>query len=217
MPPSEITATSVVPPPMSIIIDPTGSSMGKPAPMAAAIGSSTTYASRALALSAASRAARISTCVTPDGTPMTTRGRGEIMPNALSWAFSMKCLIIFSTTSKSAITPSLSGRTAMMLAGVRPTIAFASEPTAMTSLVLLSMATTEGSLMTIPRPRTCTRVFAVPRSMPRSRPNAPNIAFSGLEIRTTHSLIAQPERTHTTNTQCCHYTRAGRGIALANG
>src|ERR1700732_5120335 len=40
MPPSEITATSEVPPPMSTIIDPVGSPTGKPAPIAAAIGSS---------------------------------------------------------------------------------------------------------------------------------------------------------------------------------
>ena len=40
MPPSEITATSDVPPPMSTIIEPTGSSTGSPAPMAAANGSS---------------------------------------------------------------------------------------------------------------------------------------------------------------------------------
>ena len=36
----EMTATSDVPPPMSTIIEPTGSDTGKPAPMAAAIGSS---------------------------------------------------------------------------------------------------------------------------------------------------------------------------------
>ena len=40
MPESEITATSVVPPPMSTIMLPPGSWMGSPAPMAAAIGSS---------------------------------------------------------------------------------------------------------------------------------------------------------------------------------
>ncbi len=40
MPPSAITATSVVPPPMSTIMQPDGSVMGKPAPIAAAIGSS---------------------------------------------------------------------------------------------------------------------------------------------------------------------------------
>ena len=40
MPPSEITATSVVPPPMSTTMLPVGSCTGSPAPIAAAIGSS---------------------------------------------------------------------------------------------------------------------------------------------------------------------------------
>jgi hypothetical protein len=40
MPASEMTATSVVPPPMSTIMLPLGSVMGRPAPMAAAMGSS---------------------------------------------------------------------------------------------------------------------------------------------------------------------------------
>src|SRR3989344_2210178 len=39
MPPKEITAILVVPPPMSIIMEPTASLMGKRMPMAAAIGS----------------------------------------------------------------------------------------------------------------------------------------------------------------------------------
>src|SRR4051795_4938669 len=47
MPPSEITATSVVPPPMSTIIEPVGSATGRPAPTAAAIGSPITKASAA--------------------------------------------------------------------------------------------------------------------------------------------------------------------------
>ena len=40
IPPSEITATSVVPPPMSTTILPVASFTGSPAPIAAAIGSS---------------------------------------------------------------------------------------------------------------------------------------------------------------------------------
>ena len=40
MPDSEMTATSVVPPPMSTIMLPPGSVIGIPAPIAAAIGSS---------------------------------------------------------------------------------------------------------------------------------------------------------------------------------
>jgi hypothetical protein len=40
MPPSEITPTSVVPPPMSTTIEPVASEIGRSAPIAAAIGSS---------------------------------------------------------------------------------------------------------------------------------------------------------------------------------
>ena len=47
MPPSEMTATSVVPPPMSTTMLPVGSWIGSPAPIAAAIGSSMMYARRA--------------------------------------------------------------------------------------------------------------------------------------------------------------------------
>ena len=57
-------------------------------------------------------------------------------------------------TSKSAITPSLSGRIALIVPGVRPIIRFASSPTACTSPVDWSIATTDGSLSTMPRPRT---------------------------------------------------------------
>src|ERR687890_160658 len=46
MPPSEITATSLVPPPMSTTIEPVGSPTGSPAPIAAAMGSSMRYAGR---------------------------------------------------------------------------------------------------------------------------------------------------------------------------
>ena len=74
MPPSEITATSLVPPPMSTTIEPVGSPTGRPAPIAAAIGSSMRYAWRAPADRQASSTARFSTPVTPDGTQTTTRG-----------------------------------------------------------------------------------------------------------------------------------------------
>ena len=53
MPPSDNTATSVVPPPMSTTREPVGSVTGRPAPMAAAIGSSISQTRRAPALSAA--------------------------------------------------------------------------------------------------------------------------------------------------------------------
>ena len=98
--------------------------------MAAAMGSSMSRAQRAPALSAASRTARFSTSVTPEGMPSSIRGRG--MSPTRSWTRCTKYLIICSVTSKSLMTPSRSGRTAMMLAGVRPTMRLASAPTSST-------------------------------------------------------------------------------------
>ena len=173
MPPSEITAISVVPPPISTTMLPVASSTGSPAPIAAAMGSSIRYASRAPACCAASMTARFSTSVTPDGTPTTTRGRTNDFERI---ALRMKYLSIACVTSKSAITPSFIGRIATILPGVRPIICLASSPTASTSPESFLIATTEGSRRTIPRPFTCTSVFAVPRSIPIScPPKRPNI------------------------------------------
>src|SRR5438105_7678609 len=73
------------------------------------------------------------------------------------------------------MTPSRIGRMAVMLPGVRPSIIRASSPTATIRgrLPLLSWAsaTTDGSVRTIPFPRTYTITFAVPRSMPIWRAN----------------------------------------------
>ena len=126
MPPRLMTATSVVPPPMSTMRLPLGSLMGRPAPMAAAMGSSMRRAQRAPALRAASRTARRSTSVTPDGMPSSMRGRGTSPTRSCTrWT---KYLIICSVTSKSLMTPSRSGRIGVMLAGVRPTMRLASAP-----------------------------------------------------------------------------------------
>ena len=59
----------------------------------------------------------------------------------------------------------------MMLPGVLPTIRLASSPTAKTSLLSASIATTDGSCTTTPRPFTKTSVLAVPKSIPMSREN----------------------------------------------
>ena len=96
-------------------------------------------------------------------------------------------------TLKSAITPSFMGRMATMFPGVRPTISLASLPTASTSPVVLLMATIEGSLTTIPLPRTETSVLAVPRSMARSRREN---AEEGTKIH--WSLPVFPASRHTT-------------------
>ena len=55
-----------------------------------------------------------------------------------------------------------------MLPGVRPSISLASLPTASMREVMRLMATIDGSLVTMPRPRAKTQVLAVPRSMARS-------------------------------------------------
>src|SRR6266540_792550 len=164
--PSEITATSLVPPPTSTTMLPLGPPISSPPPIAAAIGSSIRVTSRAPAERHASSRARVSTSVIPEGAHITTRGCAKRCPSTL-W---MKWRSICSVTSKSAITPCRSGRLAEIVAGVRPIIRFASSPTAYTLPLLESVATTEGSESTIPRPRTYTSVFAVPRSIARSRP-----------------------------------------------
>ena len=110
MPPSEITPTSLVPPPMSSTIEPVGSMMGRSAPIAAAIGSSIRNTSRAPVLIAASRIARRSTCVEPQGTQITMRGLG--WNRRFSCTLRMKYLSISPVTVKSAITPSFIGRIA---------------------------------------------------------------------------------------------------------
>ena len=74
MPPSEMMAISVVPPPMSTIMLAAGSSTGRPTPMAAAMGSGRVKTLRAPARSALSITARFSTAVMPDGMAMTTTG-----------------------------------------------------------------------------------------------------------------------------------------------
>ena len=91
---NEITATSDVPPPMSRTMEPRASPTGMPAPIAAAIGSSTRNTSRAPALSADSLIARRSTWVDPAGTHTSTRGLGR--RKRLLCTLRMKCLSISS-------------------------------------------------------------------------------------------------------------------------
>ncbi len=139
---------------MSTTIDPIGSVTGMSAPIAAAIGSSISQTCEAPALDAASRIARRSTEVEPEGTQITISGqRGK---RRLPCTFWMKCLIICSATSMSAMTPSRRGRIASIWSGVLPIIILASSPTALTRLtpLIVSIATTDGSLRTMPRPRT---------------------------------------------------------------
>ena len=147
-PPSEITAVSVVPPPTSTTMLPTGSWMSSPAPMAAAMGCSIRWAAEAPARRAASFTARRSTEVMADGTQISTRGRLSLVTPARR----RRSRIIRSVMSKSVMAPSRRGRTATMYPGVRPIICHASLPTARTSWVRVLRAMTVGWLRTIPRP-----------------------------------------------------------------
>src|SRR5262252_10823596 len=79
------------------------------------------------------------------------------------------------------MTPSLSGRTATIFPGVLPIMRLASTPTATIWPLFVLRATTDGSLSTIPRPRTYTRVFAVPRSTAMSRPRNASALLIGNE------------------------------------
>ena len=109
-PPSEITAISAVPPPTSTTMFPTGSWMGRPAPMAAAIGCSMRKEADAPARRAASLTARRSTAVMAEGTQMRTLGRfSRPTPTRRSSTDSMR-----SVTSKSVMAPPRSGRSATM-------------------------------------------------------------------------------------------------------
>ena len=68
----------------------------------------------------------------------------------------MKYFSIAAVISKSAMTPSFMGRMATMLPGVRPSISFASLPTASTRRpprASCCTATTLGSFDTMPMPR----------------------------------------------------------------
>jgi hypothetical protein len=157
MPPSEITPTSVVPPPMSTTIEPEASltPAGRrrwPRPSVPRSG----RPREAPAPRADSRMARRSTWVEPQGTQMMMRGLGA---QQRGWTILMNCLSICSVTVKSAITPSFIGRMASMLPGTLPSMALASLPTAWMVFLPFGppswrMATTEGSSSTMPLPRT---------------------------------------------------------------
>src|SRR5882724_8899114 len=109
------------------------------------------------------------------------------------------------------MTPSFIGRMAMMLAGVRPSISFASLPTASTRPVLWLTAMIDGSHSTMPLPLAYTSVVAVPRSIARSFENrlstdlglqaivAPTCAsFSSVPVK-DRGFVQDSARQHLTN------------------
>ena len=163
IPPKEITAISVLPPPISTIILPSGASTSIPIPIAAAMGSKIKYTSRPLACSALSRTARNSTSVEPDGTPITIRNEGDHKRRP-ECTILMSPRIICSHAVKSAMTPFRKGLMVRMLSWVFSYIILAWDPTAIILSVRRSRATTDGSSTTI-LSSLVMMVLAVPRSI----------------------------------------------------
>ena len=134
---------------MSTTMLPTGSLIGRFAPIAAAIGCSMSCTSAAPDLRADSLTARRSTAVIADGTQMSTLGR----LNRLTPTRCIKRRTMRWVTSKSVMAPLCNGRLATTCVGVRPIICQASSPSARTSPERSLMAITDGSASTTPSPR----------------------------------------------------------------
>ena len=129
-PPIETTAISARPPPMSAIRCPIGSWIGRPAPIAAASGSSTRVTPLPPANPTASSIARFSTSELSDGMQMQDpRPLEPRDPPALRITASRNRWV----TSKSVIVPSRSGRIPMTLPESAPMRRNASSPIATTS------------------------------------------------------------------------------------
>src|SRR3974390_2319729 len=127
----------------------------------------------------------------------------------------MKYVSIFSVTLKSAITPSFIGLIAPTLPGVRPSMSFASRPTATTSPLILLIATMEGSFTTIPLPCENTNVFAVPKSIARSDENKlntdlrlyPFLFITASPLRRGSCAVGSPRSPTTSSTYHCRWIR----------
>ena len=118
IPPSDKTAISTVPAPMSTIITPWGDMISLPLPNAAALAASISRTRLTPKLEIAPTIARFSTSVISPGIHATTRG----MTTRLVQTSAMKMLTSSSTSPDSAITPPSSGNTTLILAEVLPSI-----------------------------------------------------------------------------------------------
>ena len=160
--PRLITAISVVPPPISTIMEPRGWVTRSPAPIAETREDSISATLLAPASKMTSSTARRSTSLMEYGTQTMTRGR----PESDVPAFCRKTSTIATAASNCAITPERIGRRTVTSSGVFPAILDASRPTASTSSVASDTATADGSRRITPLPFTNILEFAVPRSMP---------------------------------------------------
>ena len=106
------------------------------------------------------------------GTQMRMRGRRKPSMVLARW---MNWRSISSVAMKSAMTPSRMGRTSSTGSGARPMHGLGLEADGQhfaRCRRASCTATTDGSSMMMPRPTTCTSVFAVPRSIAMSSENA---------------------------------------------
>jgi hypothetical protein len=164
MPPSEMTPTSVVPPPMSTTMEPDASDTGRPAPMAAAMGSSIRYTSEAPAPKADSRMARRSTWVEPQGTQMMMRGLGLNVLRVHHADELLEHLLGHGEVGDHAV---LHGADGLDVAGHLAQHGLGFVADGLDGFLALGppswrMATTEGSSSTMPLSATKIRVLAVP-------------------------------------------------------
>ena len=180
-PPREITAISVVPPPMSTTMLPWGASMSRPIPRAAAMGSKIRYTSRPPACSVESRTALISTSVEPEGMPTTTLRLGVNRLRLRLLACLMNPRIIISAALKSAMTPSRRGLTVFSPGFTFSCISLACWPSAMHFPLLLLIAMMLGSSSTISSFWYMT-VLAVPRSIASSWFKNENAIFQLMKV-----------------------------------
>ena len=154
---------------MSTIRCPIGSWIGSPAPIAAASASSTRVTCFPPLEVTASSTARFSTSELSEGMQIRTRGLGK-RPGATRRSTEPRYRRVI---SNSVTVPSRNGRTATTLPESPPIRSQAASPIATTEPVDAWSATTVGSSKTIPSPSRYTIVFAVPRSIARSRPIRP--------------------------------------------
>src|SRR6266851_783606 len=172
MPPSDSTATSVVPPPTSTTIEPVGSVTGRPAPIAAAIGSSIRKTRLAPALSADSWIARRSTAVEPEGTQTMICGVAKLR-RLCALRIMLDHFLGYLEIGDNAVAQR-PDRLNVARGAADHQFRLLSDGEDLSLALTLAIATTDGSFRTIPRPFTWTAVFAGPRAIAMSADREPD-------------------------------------------
>ena len=154
------TARSVLPAPKSATNSPAVLALSKSAPYAAASVPGKRTAFRAPKAAAVPNRAAAATSLCRPAIVITRRGRFHKPETCRPTSSRTKC----AAAEKSVMTPRSTGRTKASSCGTRPAKAAAFAPSATTSRVSRSTASTDGSRTTTPSPRTYTTVLAEPKS-----------------------------------------------------